>query len=320
DAQEEKLVIITTEINAKQKCLEMLANARKRSDLTHRQYEERIKLLSERIQNAENEKQAAVTKLNTTARDQHNTEELKLVRRDYKEKIRRSKEIENNELSTLRAQYTVCLKDGEYYKNESGKHTNELKDLRKLSVQLTRELHQEFLRHKQAKAREIATLKEVHLLCRQMRSARMCKTTKEMSAHAATIQQDITNAICHRKLIADINRDMSTVIDSREGTCRKHKRYYKRLSNAIVTSTINTHRPEDATSYLNSEISSCQQVLMEYDDDREQESIDELRYLLTKHIEQGFEADEKNELISYVDLLETILAEKEDIKLAATRL
>ncbi|CAF5159155.1 unnamed protein product [Rotaria sp. Silwood1] len=34
----------------------------------------------------------------------------------------------------------------------------------------------------------------------------------------------------------------------------------------------------------------------------------------------GFEADETNELISYVDLLETILAEKEDSKLAATRL
>jgi len=63
DVQEEKLVIITTEINAKQKCLEMLENARKRSDLIRQRYEERIKLLSERIQNAEDEKQAAVTKL-----------------------------------------------------------------------------------------------------------------------------------------------------------------------------------------------------------------------------------------------------------------
>ncbi|CAF4476311.1 unnamed protein product [Rotaria sp. Silwood2] len=142
---------------------------------------------------------------------------------------------------------------------------------------------------------------------------------------------------CHRKLIAGINRDISTVIDSREGTRRKHERYYKRLSNAIVISTINTHRPEDATSYLNSEISSYQQVLMEYNHDREQKSeiiqrldpqlivncvtgIDELRYLLTKHIEQGFEVDETNELISYFDLLETIFAEKEDIKLAASHL
>ena len=44
------------------------------------------------------------------------------------------------------------------------KHTNELKDLRKIKVQLTRELRQEFIRHRQAeqaKAREIATLKRV---------------------------------------------------------------------------------------------------------------------------------------------------------------
>ena len=63
DAQEEKLVVITTEINAKQKCLEMLENARKRSDLIRQRYEERIKALSERIQNAEDEKQSAVSKL-----------------------------------------------------------------------------------------------------------------------------------------------------------------------------------------------------------------------------------------------------------------
>ena len=67
DAQEEKLVIITTEINAKQKCLEMLENARKRSDLIRQRYEERIKLLSDRIQTAEDEKQTAVTKLSTFA-------------------------------------------------------------------------------------------------------------------------------------------------------------------------------------------------------------------------------------------------------------
>ena len=65
DVQEEKLVIITTEINAKQKCLEMLENARKRSDAIRQRYEERIKVLSERIQSAEDEKQAAVTKLSS---------------------------------------------------------------------------------------------------------------------------------------------------------------------------------------------------------------------------------------------------------------
>lgn len=63
DAQEEKLVIITTEINAKQKCLEMLENARKQTDLIRHRYEERLKSLSERIQHAEDEKQAAVNKL-----------------------------------------------------------------------------------------------------------------------------------------------------------------------------------------------------------------------------------------------------------------
>ena len=88
---------------------------------------------------------------------------MKTARRDYEEKIRRL-EIENNELTALRAQYAVCLKDGEYYKKELAKHTNELKDLRKMKVQLTRELRQEFIRHRQAeqaKAREIATLKRV---------------------------------------------------------------------------------------------------------------------------------------------------------------
>lgn len=65
DAQEEKLVIITTEINAKQKCLEMLENARKQTDLIRHRYEERLKSLSERIQHAEEEKQAAVTKLSS---------------------------------------------------------------------------------------------------------------------------------------------------------------------------------------------------------------------------------------------------------------
>ncbi|CAF4450251.1 unnamed protein product, partial [Adineta steineri] len=40
-----------------------------------------------------------------------------------------------------------------------------------------------------------------------MRSTRMRKTTKEMSAHFAAIQQGITNAIRRRKLISGINRD-----------------------------------------------------------------------------------------------------------------
>ena len=111
---------------------------------------------------------------------------------------------------------------------------------------------------------------------------------------------------------------MSTLIDNRERASRKRERYCKRLSNAIVT---NIQQPEDPTcaplresitklestiAYLNSEISSCQQVLMVYDDDEEQTSeliqgpdpqlivdcvtdIDELRYLLTKLIEQTIE-------------------------------
>ena len=113
--------------------------------------------------------------LDTVGRDQQNVEELKLARRDYEEKIRRL-EIENNQLSTLRAQYSICLKDGEYYKKESTKHTHELQDLRKIKVQLTRELRQEFTRHKQAeqaKAKEIATLKRVYFI-----SSRIIKVNK----------------------------------------------------------------------------------------------------------------------------------------------
>ncbi|CAF5186003.1 unnamed protein product, partial [Rotaria magnacalcarata] len=66
----------------------------------------------------------------------------------------------------LRAQYSICLKDGEYYKKESTKHTHELQDLRRIKVQLTRELRQEFTRHKQveqARAKEIATLKRTQI-------------------------------------------------------------------------------------------------------------------------------------------------------------
>jgi hypothetical protein len=131
----------------------------------------------------------------------------------------------------------------------------------------------------------------------------------------------ITNAIRRRKLISGINRDMSTLIENREKASRKRERYCKRLSNAIVTSATNAQQPEGLTctplresitklestiAYLNSEITSCQEVLMAYDDDEEQTSeliqgpdpqlivdcvndIDELRYLLTKLIEQTIE-------------------------------
>ncbi|CAF3880064.1 unnamed protein product [Rotaria magnacalcarata] len=321
DTQEEKLLIITTEINAKQKCLEILENAHKRSEHTCQRYEERIKVLSGRIQNAEDEKLVAVAKLNTVGRDQQNVEELKLARRNYEEKIRRL-EIENNQLSTLRAQYSICLKDGEYYKKESTKHTHELQDLRRIKV---------------------------HLLRRQMRSGRVRTTTKEMIAHYAAIQQGITHAIRRRKLIAGISRDMTSLIENRERVSRKRERFCKRLSNAIVISTSHAQQSEDSTctplresitklestiAYLNSEISSCQQVLMVYDDEEQTNElaqgldpqlivdcvtdIDELRYLLTKLIEQtiekGFEADEAIELMSYVDLVETFLVKKEDSK------
>lgn len=114
---------------------------------------------------------------------------------------------------------------------------------------------------------------------------------------------------------------MNTLIENREQASRKRERYCQRLSNAIVTSTMHSQQPEDSTctplresitklettiAYLNSEITSCQQVLMAYDDDQEQTSeliqgpdpqlivdcvndIDELRYLLTKLIEQTIE-------------------------------
>jgi hypothetical protein len=129
---------------------------------------------------------------------------------------------------------------------------------------------------------------------------------------------------------------MSTLIDNRERASRKRERYCKRLSNAIVTSNINTQQSEVTTctpiresitklettiAYLNSEISSCQQVLMTYDDDEEQPSeliqgpdpqlivdcvtdVDELRYLLTKLIEQTIEKVRRrcfsNKIYSYI--------------------
>jgi hypothetical protein len=113
---------------------------------------------------------------------------------------------------------------------------------------------------------------------------------------------------------------MSTLIENRERASRKRERFCKRLSNAIVTSAISTQQAEDPTctplresitklestiAYLNSEISSCQQVLMAYDDQEQSSELiqgpdpqlivdcvtdtDELRYLLTKLIEQTIE-------------------------------
>ncbi len=113
---------------------------------------------------------------------------------------------------------------------------------------------------------------------------------------------------------------MNTLIENRERASRKRERYCKRLSNAIVTSTANRQQSEDPTctplresitklestiAYLNSEITSCQEVLMVYDDEEQTSElpqgpdpqlivdcvtdIDELRYLLTKLIAQTIE-------------------------------
>lgn len=191
----------------------------------------------------------------------------------------------------------------------------------------------------------------MHLLRRQMRSGRVRKTTKDMSAHYMAIQQGvchfllhpflfrifkIKNAIRRRKLISGINRDMNTLIENREQASRKRERYCQRLSNAIVTSAVVTQQPEYSTctplresitklettiAYLNSEITSCQQVLMAYDDDEEEEQsseliqgpdpqlivdcvndIDELRYLLRKLIEQTIEKVFEKDFFSCVKL------------------
>lgn len=147
---------------------------------------------------------------------------------------------------------------------------------------------------------------------------------------------------------------MKTLIENREKASRKRETICQRLSNAILSN--NTTRTieqasadplresitklETTIAYLNSEISSCQQVLMAYDDEEQNQDvlqgpdpqlivdcvndIDELRYLLTKLIEQtiekGFEADEASELKSYVNLVETMLENKEEIKPVVKRL
>jgi Trm5-related predicted tRNA methylase len=164
---------------------------------------------------------------------------------------------------------------------------------------------------------------------------------------------------------------MNTLIENRERASRKRERFCKRLNKTIVLNKNDQEKSEDVTltpmresitkldstiAYLNSEIASCQEVLMAYDEEQQSNEliqgpdpqfivdcvtdIDELRYLLTKLIEQtiekvrvlfserklrsicvfslqGFEADEANELMSYVDLVETMLVKKEDMKPAA---
>jgi len=121
-------------------------------------------------------------------------------------------------------------------------------------------------------------------------------------------------------LIAGINRDMNTLIENRERASRKRERFCKRLNKTIVLNKNDQDKSEDVTltpmresitkldntiAYLNSEIASCQQVLMTYDEEQQSNEliqgpdpqfivdcvtdIDELRYLLTKLIEQTIE-------------------------------
>lgn len=111
---------------------------------------------------------------------------------------------------------------------------------------------------------------------------------------------------------------MNTLIENRERVSRKRERFCTRLSNAIVTGPNDQQNPEDPScrplresinklettiAYLNSEITSCQQVLMAYDEQNNEvlhapdphlivdcvNDIDELRYLLNKFIEQTIE-------------------------------
>ena len=113
---------------------------------------------------------------------------------------------------------------------------------------------------------------------------------------------------------------MNTLIENRERASRKRERFCKRLNQTIVLNKVNEPPSEDATNtptresltkldttiaYLNSEIASCQQVLMTYDEEQQSSEliqgpdpqfivdcvtdIDELRYLLTKLIEQTIE-------------------------------
>ena len=113
---------------------------------------------------------------------------------------------------------------------------------------------------------------------------------------------------------------MDTLIENRERASRKRERFCKRLNKTIVLAKSEERPSDDAATtplresltkldstiaYLNSEIASCQQVLMTYDEEPQTSEviqgpdpqfivdcvtdIDELRYLLTKLIEQTIE-------------------------------
>ena len=113
---------------------------------------------------------------------------------------------------------------------------------------------------------------------------------------------------------------MNTLIENRERASRKRERYCKRLNKTIVLNKVDQEQSGDVTitpiresitkldstiAYLNSEIASCQQILMAYDDEQQLNEliqgpdpqfivncvtdIDELRYLLSKLIEQTIE-------------------------------
>jgi hypothetical protein len=113
---------------------------------------------------------------------------------------------------------------------------------------------------------------------------------------------------------------MNTLIENRERASRKRERYCKRMNQTIVLNKNDQEQNQDVTitpiresltkldstiAYLNSEIASCQQVLMTYDEEQQSNELiqgpdpqfivdcvtdtDELRYLLTKLIEQTIE-------------------------------
>ena len=124
---------------------------------------------------------------------------------------------------------------------------------------------------------------------------------------------------------------MNTLIENRERASRKRERVCKRLNKKIVLNKIDQspaapttnsigdsigsttttpvrdslNKLDNTIAYLNSEIASCQQVLMTYDEEQQSTDviqgpdpqfivdcvtdIDELRYLLTKLIEQTIE-------------------------------
>ena len=113
---------------------------------------------------------------------------------------------------------------------------------------------------------------------------------------------------------------MKTLIENRERASRKRERYCKRLNQTIVLNKVDEAQTQETVqtplrdsltqldttiAYLNSEIASCQQVLMTYDEEQQSSELiqgpdphfivdcvtdmDELRYLLTRLIEQTIE-------------------------------